>query len=62
MHTPQIYQAMKYLSLDIAAFIEQGPHMPGLPAFRISLFDSSHFCVPLEVLYHLLTIRGDCYA
>src|SRR2546427_9304882 len=30
-HYIQIYQAMKYLSLDIAAFIEQGPHMPGLP-------------------------------
>ena len=30
-HSIQIDQAMKYLSLDIAAFIEQGPHMPGLP-------------------------------
>ncbi len=30
-HYIQIYQAMKYLSLDIAAFIEQGPHMPGPP-------------------------------
>ena len=30
-HYIQIYQAIKYLSLDIAAFIEQGPHMPGLP-------------------------------
>jgi hypothetical protein len=30
-HYIQIYQAMKYLSLDITAFIEQGPHMPGLP-------------------------------
>jgi len=27
----QIYQAIKYLSLDIAAFIEQGPQMPELP-------------------------------
>ena len=27
----QIYQAVKYLSLDIAAFIEQGPHMAELP-------------------------------
>jgi hypothetical protein len=27
----QIYQAIKYLSLDIAAFIEQGPHMAELP-------------------------------
>ena len=26
-----IYQAMKYLSIDIAAFIEQGPRMPELP-------------------------------
>jgi hypothetical protein len=24
----QIYQAIKYLSLDIAAFIEKGPQMP----------------------------------
>ena len=30
-HDIQIYQAIKYLFLDIAAFIEQGPHMPGLP-------------------------------
>jgi len=30
-HSIQIYQAMKYLSLDIAAFIEQGPQMPGPP-------------------------------
>jgi len=30
-HYIQIYQAMKYLSLDIAAFIEQGPQMPELP-------------------------------
>ncbi len=30
-HYIHIYQAMKYLSLAIAAFIEQGPHMPGLP-------------------------------
>jgi hypothetical protein len=30
-HYIQIYQAMKYLSLDIAAFIEQGPQMPGPP-------------------------------
>ena len=30
-HYIQIYQAIKYLSLDIAAFIEQGPQMPGLP-------------------------------
>jgi hypothetical protein len=27
-HYIQIYQAMKYLSLDIAAFREQGPQMP----------------------------------
>ena len=27
-HYIQIYQAMKYLSLDIAAFIEKGPQMP----------------------------------
>jgi hypothetical protein len=30
-HYIQIYQALKYLSLDIAAFIEQGPHMAELP-------------------------------
>jgi hypothetical protein len=30
-HYIQIYQAIKYLSLDIAAFIEQGPHMTELP-------------------------------
>jgi Transposase len=30
-HYIQIYQAIKYLSLDIAAFIEQGPHIPELP-------------------------------
>jgi hypothetical protein len=30
-HSMQIYQAMKYLSLDIAAFIEKGPRMPELP-------------------------------
>jgi hypothetical protein len=30
-HYIQIYQAMKYLSLDIADFIEQGPHMAELP-------------------------------
>jgi hypothetical protein len=30
-HYMQIYQAIKYLSLDIAAFIEQGPQMPELP-------------------------------
>ena len=30
-HYIQIYQAIKYLSLDIAAFIEQGPQMPGPP-------------------------------
>ena len=29
--TSQIYQAMKYLSLDIAEFIEQGPQMTGSP-------------------------------
>ena len=29
------------------------------PTFRTSLSDLSHFCVPLEVLYNLLTIRGD---
>ena len=30
-HSIQIYQAMKYLSLDIADFIEQGPQMIALP-------------------------------
>jgi hypothetical protein len=30
-HYIQIYQAIKYLSLDIAEFIEPGPQMPGLP-------------------------------
>jgi len=30
-HYMQIYQAIKYLSLDIAAFIEQGPQMTGPP-------------------------------
>ena len=30
-HYIQIYQAIKYLSLDLAAFIEQGPQMPSLP-------------------------------
>src|SRR5467141_2789093 len=30
-HYIQIYQAMKYLSLDIADFIEQGPQMAELP-------------------------------
>ena len=30
-HYIQIYQAIKYLSLDIAAFIEQGPHRAELP-------------------------------
>jgi hypothetical protein len=29
-HDMQIYQAVKYLSLDIAKFIEQGPHMTEL--------------------------------
>ena len=29
-HYMQIYQAVKYLSLDIAKFIEKGPQMPGL--------------------------------
>jgi hypothetical protein len=28
-HYIQIYQAIKYLSLDVAEFIEQGPHMTG---------------------------------
>jgi len=27
----RVYQAIKYLSLDIAEFIEQGPHMAELP-------------------------------
>ena len=27
----QIYQAIKYLSLDVAEFIEQGPQMAALP-------------------------------
>jgi hypothetical protein len=30
-HYVQIYQAIKYLSLDIAEFIEKGPHMTGPP-------------------------------
>jgi hypothetical protein len=30
-HSMQIYQAIKYLSFDIAEFIEQGPHMAELP-------------------------------
>lgn len=30
-HYIQIYQAIKYLSLDIADFIKKGPQMPGLP-------------------------------
>ena len=30
-HYIQIYQAIKYLSLDVAAFIEQGPHIAELP-------------------------------
>jgi len=30
-HYIQIYQAIKYLSLDVAEFIEQGPQMPGPP-------------------------------
>src|ERR1043166_641793 len=30
-HYIQLYQAIKYLSLDIAAFIEQGTHIPELP-------------------------------
>jgi hypothetical protein len=30
-HYMQIYQAMKYLSLDIAEFIEQGPQLAELP-------------------------------
>ena len=30
-HYIQIYQAIKYLSLDIAEFIEKGPQIPGLP-------------------------------
>jgi len=30
-HSIQIYQAIKYLSLDIAEFIEQGPHIAELP-------------------------------
>jgi hypothetical protein len=30
-HDMQIYQAIKYLSLDIADFIEQGPQMTVLP-------------------------------
>jgi hypothetical protein len=29
-HYIQIYQAVKYLFLDIAKFIEKGPQMPGL--------------------------------
>jgi len=32
------------------------------PTFRTSLSDLSHFCVSLEALYNLLTIRGDRYA
>ena len=30
-HDIQIYQAIKYLSLDVADFIEQGPQIAGLP-------------------------------
>ena len=30
-HYIQLYQAMKYLSLDIAEFIEQGPQLAELP-------------------------------
>jgi len=30
-HSMQIYQAMTYLSLDIAEFIEQGPQLAELP-------------------------------
>ena len=30
-HYIQIYQAMKYLALDIADFIEKGPQMAGTP-------------------------------
>ncbi len=30
-HDMQISQAMKYLSLDVAHFIEKGPQMTGLP-------------------------------
>src|SRR6266436_3594335 len=30
-HYMQIYQAITYLSLDIAEFIEKGPQIPGLP-------------------------------
>jgi hypothetical protein len=30
-HSIQIYQAIKYLSLDVAEFIEQGPQMAELP-------------------------------
>jgi hypothetical protein len=30
-HYIQVYQAIKYLSLDVAEFIEQGPHMAELP-------------------------------
>jgi len=30
-HYIQIYQAMKYLSLDVADFLEKGPHMAELP-------------------------------
>ena len=30
-HYIQIYQAIKYLSLDVAEFIEQGPHIAELP-------------------------------
>ncbi len=30
-HYIQLYQAIKYLSLDLAEFIEKGPQMTGLP-------------------------------
>jgi len=30
-HYIQIYQAMKYLSLDVADFIEKGPQLAELP-------------------------------
>jgi hypothetical protein len=38
------------------------PQPPLVPTFRTSVSDLSHFCVLLEVLYNLLTLRGDCYA
>ena len=37
-------------------------HAAIYPTFRTSVSDLSYFCVLLEVLYNLLTMRGDCHA